>query len=137
MWLAGAMVLAAAMTWRRRAWPPTSWRTLGRRDLRRVPLPAAMIAIPKLKVSIRGLWSHVRGVWGRVLRGLLQRIASGSAVIQEQFADADIAPWTLADISGLIGSSTIASAIVCSLRVAIGELSITGSGSRSLRPRNV
>src|SRR5580700_4884120 len=46
-------VLAASMTWASRARPPISWRTLGRRDLRRVPLPAAMMTTPKELVSVR------------------------------------------------------------------------------------
>src|ERR1700761_3944604 len=54
----GAIVLAAAMTCSSRARPPISWRTLGRLDFSRVPLPAAMMAIPNALVSIRCLSSH-------------------------------------------------------------------------------
>src|ERR1700730_17796045 len=37
--------VAAAITWARSGFPPTSCRTFGCLDLRRVPLPAAIIAI--------------------------------------------------------------------------------------------
>src|SRR5258708_5488942 len=74
MWSAGTTVFAAAMTWRRRARPPISWRTLGRLLLSRVPLPAAMMAMAKLFVSIQGygLTCEVRGAWreGRRIREL-------------------------------------------------------------------
>src|SRR5215472_2501642 len=53
MWSAATMVLAASITCARSARPPISCRTLGRRDLRRVPLPAAMMTTPKELVSIR------------------------------------------------------------------------------------
>src|ERR1700722_19178693 len=53
MWSGGTMVSAAAMTWRRRARPPISWRTLGRLLLRRVPFPAAMMAMAKSGVFIQ------------------------------------------------------------------------------------
>src|ERR1700722_8058126 len=57
MWSGGTMVSAAAMTWRRSARPPISWRTLGRLLLSRVPLPAAMMAMANPLLSI-GIWSH-------------------------------------------------------------------------------
>src|SRR5438874_8901119 len=43
---------AAAMTCASSGRPPTSCSTLGRFDLRRVPLPAAMMAIAKSEVCI-------------------------------------------------------------------------------------
>src|SRR5580692_3203332 len=41
----GTTRVAAAITWANRGLPPTSCSTFGSCDLRRVPLPAAMIAM--------------------------------------------------------------------------------------------
>src|ERR1700721_2249993 len=56
-----AIWAAAAMTWLSSGFPPISWSTLGRRDLRRVPLPAAMMTTassdfsPNSSLLTRGL----------------------------------------------------------------------------------
>src|SRR5271168_1529147 len=71
------------MTWRRRARPPISWRTLGRLLLSRVPLPAAMMAMANSLESIDqyGLMfglRHTRG--GGVPTGSLSSSRSPRAV---------------------------------------------------------
>src|SRR6202000_1991945 len=85
IWSARTTCLAAAITWRRRARPPISWRTLGRLLLSRVPLPAAMMAMAESGVVTHGYGltgaGHRQGVKGRERWEGVARDSKGSSLL--------------------------------------------------------